>query len=75
MTPEYRNGDDWIAWANYVRENIKELKSDVKQVCADVSAIKSELNGMRVKMGFIGAVSGAIITLALNVLIKILVKP
>jgi uncharacterized coiled-coil DUF342 family protein len=74
MTPEYRNADDWREWANYVRENIKELKTDMKEARADIVSIKSELSGIKVKMAFIGATAGALITLAVNVLIKILAR-
>jgi hypothetical protein len=65
---EIQNGDTWRRWSEWVKDGVREVRKEIKEMRNEITQVKIDLKVQQVKVGVWGMVGSAIpiaITLAL----------
>ena len=69
---EYDGNGGWLAWSQYVRLSIKELKIKTDKLQEEITSMKVQLGELKSKMAIWGALGATVATIVLQVLIAYL---
>jgi hypothetical protein len=72
MATENLNG--WNEWSRYVLKELERLNECYDKQTTKLDDLKTSNTTMKVQMGFIGGVSGLVVSAIISLLIKYMVK-
>lgn len=58
--PNGDGGEDWKRWSEWVKDGVRELRKEIKEIGDEVDRLRIEMATQKVKVGVIGMIGSAI---------------